>query len=123
MFGKREKRMTDNDFSKAAVMQSLHKMFRVGGHFNICDFDRQAKVMGVEIPEEERERLSLFHCISWSEMNHELRDEICARVIEVLTGERVELSKNEIIELFAGVDRKKVGGKVYRLLKAGENNE
>ncbi|RLF87567.1 hypothetical protein DRN34_01500 [Thermococci archaeon] len=122
MFSKKEKRMTDGDFGKAAVMQSLHKMFAVGGHFSICDFDKQAKVMGVEVPKEERDRLCLFHCINWNEMNKELRDEICARVVEVLTGERVELSKNEIIELFAGVDKKKIGGKVYRLLKSGENS-
>lgn len=123
MFGKKPKRMTDDEFGKAAVMQSLHKMFRVGGHFNICDLEKQAKVLGVEVPKDERNRLGLFHCISWNEMEPDLKNEIFARTIEVLTGERVELTKGEIIELFASAENKKVGGKVYKLLKAGENHD
>lgn len=123
MFFNKTKRMSNADFAKAAVVQSLEHMFQTQRHFSICDVEKQAKVLGVMFPQEERDRLGLLHCIYWNEMAPELRNEVCARVIEILSGEKVELSKNEIIDLFASTDRKQVGRKVYKLLKSGEDNE
>ena len=70
-----------DDVTRMAAETALRRMFRAGGWLDICLIDKLVKVTGVVPPEAEYRAASLLHCVHWSEMSPELRNEMARRIV------------------------------------------
>ena len=106
--------MTDEEFGMVAVMTSLKHMFE-SSHFSICDVDKCAKVLGVVPNRQKYEMLSLFHCIHWSEMSVDVRQEVFARTLEMLADKSTIMKFD--MDTAASIFGDKINRKTLKLLQ------
>jgi hypothetical protein len=69
------------DFEAEVVRTALQRMFRPGRYLDICTIDQCLKVAGIPAPHAEYDPLRALHCVHWSEMTAELREEVVMRVL------------------------------------------
>lgn len=72
-----------DDFRKQAIVIGLTKLFS-RGFFSICDFNKIAEARGVTPSQELLLSLEPLHCVSYSEMEPEFREELKRRVLVAL---------------------------------------
>jgi len=53
-------------------------------HFNIIAFDQIAKKLGVVVDAKEHASLHLLHCVDYADMPQPFRDQVRAKVVELL---------------------------------------
>ncbi len=66
------------------VKKGLEKLMDPTGSFSICKFDDICQVLNVIPPKGHRDRLSLVHCVSYRDMDNDLRQEVGRLVYETL---------------------------------------
>lgn len=76
------------DTNALIAITALNKMFE-GSSFSICTIDKVAKVLGVIPPKGVYDQLSALHCVDWSAMPRELRQQVPRLVQEALSGDKV----------------------------------
>jgi hypothetical protein len=64
---------------------ALNKMFR-GNHFSICTVTEVASMLGIHPEAEAMRMLQPLHCVHWSDMPPELRNQVPALVEQALAG-------------------------------------
>jgi hypothetical protein len=67
-----------------ATAQNILNRMMAGANFYITDVDRAAELIGAQKAGATYERLRRLHCVSWSDMPDELRDQIPNMIREVL---------------------------------------
>lgn len=72
--------MTTDAFAREVARTALRKMFRPDSHFDICAVKECLGILKIVAPKEEIELLHPLHCISWSQMEPEMRAEVVHRV-------------------------------------------
>lgn len=72
-------------FRAEAIRLALVKMFRQGGHFDICTVRSCLESASIEAPKEEMDALRPLHCVGWSEMTPEMRTEVQRRVLALFS--------------------------------------
>jgi hypothetical protein len=107
-----------DDFSKEAVIAAMTKMFR-GSHFSICDVDKCLKITGGIPNSSDYDALSALHCVHWSDMSPQLRQQVLEKTVGMLSCAGFDLSVldmvfNEDEKVFQLNAHKK---KWFRLLK------
>src|SRR3990167_4546121 len=95
---KRRKRPMDN-FQKQAITIALREMFE-GSHFSICAVDKCLKIAGVIPPAADYDALSVLHCVHWSNMPADFRDQVFVKTLELFTHAGFPLE--QILEAAAG---------------------
>lgn len=105
-------------FKAEAVRLGLRKMFK-GSYFDICTVKACADAAGVTIPGELKESLHAMHCVHWSDMTSEMRQEVVRRVVGIFSEPGMDLSDLE--KPYVGGTEKAVsdGGLFRRLLGRG----
>lgn len=68
-------------FEKEAIRLALVRMFRAGGHFDICVVRDMCSLAGVIPPQRTMDALHTLHCVNWSEMTPAMRDETAKVVL------------------------------------------
>ena len=87
-----------DEFKRQAIILSLRDMFK-GRHFSICTIDKCIKILGIIPPQSDMDTLSALHCINWSEMTPEFREQVMERVLAVMTHPGFDLSRIDILEI------------------------
>lgn len=82
-------------FQAETVRLALRDMFK-GSHFDICAVRKCVKITGVVPPEGVMETLSALHCIHWTEMTPEMREEVYRRVLGIFKAEEWQLEELEV---------------------------
>lgn len=72
-----------NSFQAEAAKIALQKLLH-GKHFSICDFDKIAKLLGVQVGGKDYEALNALHCIEYATMSPSLRQGVEEKVFELL---------------------------------------
>lgn len=75
--------MTDTKALVAAA--ALNKMFK-GSHFSICTIDSVAAMLGVHPEKQAYDLLRPLHCVDWSAMPIELRNQVPVLIEQALAG-------------------------------------
>lgn len=66
------------------VNEGLKELFKSTSHFSICDFKTICELANVIPPPDAMKKLGLMHCVKYSTMSKEMRDEIASLVMETL---------------------------------------
>ncbi len=74
---------TLSNFQATAAAVALNKMFS-GTHFSICDLDKLASLIGVQLGGLDYQALHNLHCVKWSDMPPMLREQVREKSIELL---------------------------------------
>lgn len=92
-------------------------MFRPEGYFNIIDFDNICKVANVIPDRGVRDRLALFHCHNWRDMDSRARQLVYDAVLSSLSmhGFVLEFMEPKAVEVHT-----KPKGLFARLLPSGD---
>ena len=116
LFGKKtEPLMSDDAFAKQAVVAAMQKMFSQN-HFSICDVDKCLKVFNIKPPEAEYKPLNAIHCVNYSEMPAEFKQEVFIRTLRLFRHKALCLDKIDVVTMFP--EPVKEGKKVYKRLIA-----
>jgi hypothetical protein len=97
-------------FTRAAITTALSRMFRAGGHFDICTVKNALEVAKIPAPEFEVERLGLFHCVHWSAMDATLRATVVERTLALFDEPAFDVSMAAAI-----LDKPKSAGLLGRI--------
>lgn len=71
------------NFQAQAANLALHNLLH-GRHFSICDLDKLAKLIGVQLGGKDYEALHGLHCVNWADMPEPLRTQAKEKVVELL---------------------------------------
>ena len=88
-----------DNFQKQAITIALREMFE-GSHFSICAVDKCLKIAGVIPPAADYDALSALHCVHWSKMPADFRDQVFVKTLELFTHAGFPLER--ILEAAAG---------------------
>lgn len=102
-----------NEFHLATIKHAANHMLYECRHFNICDFDKIAKMLGSDVGGNDYRALSLMHCIDWADMAPELREQVRNTVIRLLSNipERHELDVPRFLQYSASEKVRALPGK------------
>lgn len=73
-----------DEFQRKTVAIALKRMF-TGQHFSICVVDACLKVSGCIPNKKDYDTLSALHCVNWSEMDADFRDQVLLKVAQIFT--------------------------------------
>jgi len=66
----------------AAIGHALHKMINSDSHFSVCMITQSASISKVVICKERMDIYSSIHCMNWSEMDKDFRQNIVAMILD-----------------------------------------
>jgi len=72
-----------NDFQRMAATTALKDMFENSNHFNVCVVDKLLKLTGCIPDKKDYQALSLLHCVSWVDMEPELRQMVQLKTMQM----------------------------------------
>jgi hypothetical protein len=72
-----------NSFQAESAAIALKKLL-YGNHFSICDFDKLAKLLEVEVGGKDYEALQAIHCVHWADMPEHYRQAVRDTVVRLL---------------------------------------
>jgi len=64
------------------IGHALHKMLQPGATFYVCDVQKCAQIAGIHISKERLDIYSSIHCMKWSEMLPDFRQQVMAMVLD-----------------------------------------
>jgi hypothetical protein len=70
-------------FHQQAATVAIKKLFE-GTYFSICELDSIIKLLGCLPDKKDYEALKCLHCVNWSDMPPDLRDEVLKRVLKIV---------------------------------------
>lgn len=70
------------DVQVSSIGHVLHKMMQPDAMFYVCDVRKCAEIAGIHISKERLDIHSSIHCMKWSEMTPEFRQQIMAMVLD-----------------------------------------
>lgn len=77
-----------DEFNSLAVERLVNELFG-GNHFSICDFDKIASLMRLNVNKKIREQLSAYHCVNYSKMSDREKELIQIKTVEALRGDNI----------------------------------
>ena len=73
-----------DNFQKQTITIALREMFE-GSHFSICTVDQCLKIANVVPPAKEHDALAALHCVHWSKMPADFRQQVFIKTLELFT--------------------------------------
>lgn len=64
------------------ITHTLHKMLQPGATFYVCDVQKCAEIAGIHIIKERLDIYRSIHCMKWSEMLPDFRQQIMAMILD-----------------------------------------
>ena len=71
------------EFQKKAAITALQNMFESSGFFSICTIDKVLKLTGCIPDQKDYQALSLLHCVSWRDMDAEMRNMVMLKTMQM----------------------------------------
>lgn len=77
--------MKHTNFEQAVITQAIDKLFNGTKHFDICQLDAIARLLGTNPDAHPQYKyLRALHCVNYGDMLPEVRDGLAMRVLDVL---------------------------------------